>query len=219
MFEIFIAAGPSEFRHIASLDMDIPGQSCPPNLKLKTIGSNRLCQRTTNGAGCDSVIIPTGGQRYKKVRGRIAGYAFKSPDAFRRLGGTYNSINDPYLDGVSITYGNPRSHVFSYAVSGGSNPAYTCPEIGNAATKQPGFVRNNFICVVASELKPANSNSFFDVPLWTTLGNCAGDCPDNLHFCVTLSRATTKHLELRVCTDQSKNDEEIYIKSFDFYIQ
>ena len=194
--------------------MDIPGQHCPSNLALKTIGSNRLCQRTTNGPGCDSVIIPTGGQTYTKVRGRIAGYTFNSPDAFRRLGGTYNTIDDPYLDGVSITCGNPRSHVFSYAAAAAgirhANPFYTCPEIGDATvTKQPQFVSNKYICAVAGDLKPVDNNCFFVVPLWTTLGNCVGDCPDNLHFRVTLDEPTTEDLELRICTYQFKNVHQI----------
>ena len=185
---------------------------------MKTFGSNRLCQKTS-GDSCASVTISVGGQSYTQVRGKVAAYAYNTPDAFRRLGGAGSGINDPYVDGISITYGSPRNHVWTYAAAGGSLSGYTCPEIGDPITKQPAFVGQNFICVVAPTLVAIGPDKLFDVPLFTTLGNCVGDCPDDLAFCVTLDEPTSDDLELRICTDQSKTDEDIFLKSYDFYIQ
>ena len=53
----------------------------------------------------------------QKYVGKIAVYAFDTPDAFRRLGGAGSGINDPYVDGVSITHGDPRNHVWTYAAA------------------------------------------------------------------------------------------------------
>lgn len=196
--------------------MDIPGQNCPSNLALKESASHRLCQKKEDGAGCGSVTIPTGGQSYTKVRGRVTGYGYRSNDAFRRYSSQHSTIDGPYVDGVSITYGSSvRKHVWTYAAGSGLNK---CPELGDANTKQPAFVSNKYLCTPAAQLV-AKENYFFDAPLWTSLGDCVGDCPDDLHFCVTLDQPTTEDLELRVCTDQSKNDEDVYIKSFDFYIK
>ena len=75
--------------------MDIPSSTCPSPLRLKTFGSNRLCEKTS-GASCASVMIDAGGISYTKVRGRIAAYAYKSLDALTLEG----SVG---LDRVSMT--------------------------------------------------------------------------------------------------------------------
>lgn len=193
--------------------MDIPGQDCPPSLILKEISSHRLCQRALNGPRCGSVIIPTGGQSYTKVRGRVTGYVFRTVDGFA----SGDTIDDAYVDGVSITHGSPRKHIWTYAAAYGTIRGATCPEIGNTPNKQPAFVGKNFICALARNYD--RNTKLYNSPLWTTLGNCVGDCPDDLHFCVTLDQPTTENLELRICTDQIRADEDVYIKSFDFYIQ
>ena len=64
--------------------------------------------------GCDSVNISTKGVgTYQTVCGKLAAYQIGSTDAFERCGsnpaGTLNpllpnTIDDPYVDGVSITY-------------------------------------------------------------------------------------------------------------------
>ena len=94
--------------------MDLPGISCPSPLQLKTFGSNRLCEKNSGGS-CASVTISADGQSYTQVRGKVAAYAYKSPDAFRRSSGAGSDIDDPYVDGISITYGSPRNHVWIYA--------------------------------------------------------------------------------------------------------
>ena len=214
-----IAAGPSKFRHISSFDTDIPGMSCPSPLQLRAIGSNRLCEKKT-GNSCASVTISAGGQSYTKVRGKVTAYAYRSLDAFRRLHGAGSGIDDPYVDGISITYGSPRKHVWTYA-GGSTNLDFSCPDIANNhdIAKQPAFVGKNYLCVVAGYLVQQDSDRFFNAPLFTTLGDCVGDCPDDLAFCVTLDEPTSDDLELRLCTDQSKTDEDIFLKSYDFYIQ
>lgn len=146
-------------------------------------------------------MIDVGGISYTKVRGRIAAYAYKSLDAFRRLGGAGSSINDSYVDGVSIIHGSPRNHVWTYA-GGSTNYDFSYPEVGtNSGTKQPEFVDKNYYCAIAGQLVQRGSNGLFDVPIFTTLGNCVGDCPDDLTFCVTLDQATSDDLEVRVCTE------------------
>ena len=76
---------------------------------------------------------------------------------------------------------------------------------------------SNYLCVRTADFigQNVNTKDFYDA----TLGNCAGDCPDDLTFCVTLTQATSDDLELRLCTDESKANEDVYIKSFDFYVQ
>ena len=212
------------FRHIYSLDMAIPGENCPSTLKLFTHGSLRLCGKDTNGAGCDSVIIPTDGQRYSEVRGKVKAYQYGSPDAF---GTNLDDIDRYYVDGISITHGgSPRQHVWTYAIGvrkdyfpGVSDNKNTCPGTGYG-NPQPDFVGTNYTCSSAN-LEPGWDRQLYYPVLWSNIfGDCANDCGENpVFFCVKLPESTTDALELRVCTNQGQNDEDIRIGSVDIYIR
>ena len=217
---MYVIIEESGFRRVYALDMTNPRQSCPRGLKLKIHGERRLCGKKTNGGGCDSIVIPVKGQSYNKVRGRVVGYQYASPDAFHS--GASN-IDGVYVDGVSITYGrNPRKHIwtlgvglFSYKTS-----AVTCPGTGYGRP-QPAFVGNNYFCS-SGNLDPNRwERRFYDVPLWSVTGNC-GHCNsvyDVPYFCTTLPQTTTNNLELRVCANQGLSDEDILLESIELYIK
>ena len=204
--------------------MAVPGQTCPANLRLKTSGPLRLCGKATDGPSCDSVVIPTNGQSYWEVCGSVRGYQYYSTDSFRRFGALSN-IDSPYVDGVSITYGqNPRKHVWTFAsgliqFTQSSYKQYTCPGVGG--TLPPAFVADDYFC---SSGNPAQNwlPIVYDRPLWSSpAGNCQGsECyGDTLMFCVRLQEPTYDNLELRICTDQDMANEEVRIESYDFYIK
>ena len=48
--------------------------------------------------------------------GRVIGYQFESPDAFYHDHALGN-INQPYMDGISVTYGSPRTHIWTFAAA------------------------------------------------------------------------------------------------------
>ena len=55
----------------------------------------------------------------------MIGYQFGSPGAFEHLyehPGT--TIDEAYIDGVSITYGTPRTHIWSYTA--GASESGSC---------------------------------------------------------------------------------------------
>ena len=116
---------------VANLNMTDPNQQCPENLRLSYTSPIRLCGRTTDRS-CDSVIFTTYGVQYRQVCGRVRGYQFASPDGFRQINcPTPCNIDNPYVDGVSITHGaSPRKHIWTY----GAN----CPCTGG--TPPPAFV-------------------------------------------------------------------------------
>ncbi len=63
----------------------------------------QLCaQREAVGASCVSVFFPTGVE-YSQVYGRILGHQYASTDGFGYRCQPI-SIDDPYIDGVSITH-------------------------------------------------------------------------------------------------------------------
>ena len=76
--------------------------------------STKAYRAPSDNAGCYSAYFTTYNAPYSRVSGMVVGYQKGSTDGFL----TYvrkTSINDPYLDGVSITCGSPRKHIWSYA--------------------------------------------------------------------------------------------------------
>ena len=178
---------------------------------------------------CDSFTIPTGGQSYQYVRGRLVGYQYGSPDAFQDA--TYQtrwgpSIDDYYVDGVSITHGqSPKKHIWTYAVGVNqyikySNQTPTCPGTGYGRA-QPSFVGMNYFCDSGNPLLFGYSPEFYhETPLWSNIrGNCSECNNDDLYFGVKLSEATTDDIELRICTNEDTSNEDIRLELIDLYVK
>ena len=196
-------------------------QDCPSSLRLVSYGPRRLCGKKTNGGGCDSVMIPVGGQSYTEVHGRVIAYQYGSTDAFRD---STNNIDSNYVDGISITYGNPRKHVwtlaaglFVYRLQGIIRIA-PCPGTGYG-TPQPSFVANHYFCT-SGNYDTTYTSKLYDTPLWsTTIGDCDRSDYDVPYFCAKLPEATTENLELHVCTSEVQSNEDIQIESINIYVR
>ena len=214
------AADESEFRPVYSLDMRIRSQNCPPSLRFRQNGDLRLCGKKTNGPSCDSVTIPTNGQSYSKVLGKIKAYQYGTPDCF------YNhpqNIDRPYVDGISITYGSsPRIHVWTYAVAwrqfqAGRNRGNKCPSTGGGDGPWD-FVGDDYFCSSGNS-GTGGGPLYTKYPLWSNIqGNCSFCGKNDLSFCTELGTSTTDDLELRVCTDENLGNEDIRIETIEFYI-
>ena len=100
---------------VTSIDMSNLGSSCPSGLKTLT-SPKRLCGMNTDVAGCSSAHLDVQGVEYSRVCGKITGYQQKTPDAFlayyknRAL-----TIDQTYVDGISLTHGRPRNHIWTFA--------------------------------------------------------------------------------------------------------
>ena len=220
---------------VANLNMTYPEQQCPENLQLSyTNQPIRLCGKRT-GRGCDSVTFTTYGVQYQRVCGRVRGYQYGSPDAFERLHcpPPCNTIDSPYVDGVSITHGSPRKHVWTYAAALVEYPFSsfsdtTCPCTGYGDLP-PDFVGSDYYCESAlnsgSGDFPWYPYMFYpDDPLWD-----GQDCrraertccdPPNLPwFYKELPEPATDDLEFRICGDQSSVDEDVPINLVQLFIQ
>ena len=138
--------GEGRWYRIAYLNMTDPSQQCPSAWREYNTSQFRACGRPVfSGASRPSQIFPISHQ-YSKVCGRVIGIQVASPDAFHTKQGT--SINGGYIDGVSITHGSPRHHIWSYA--GSVNEVTTnhnaCPCDHSGATQPQSFiVDNNYI--------------------------------------------------------------------------
>ena len=49
--------------------------------------------------------------------GKIIAYQYASTDSFKDLFRSGTTINDNYVVGISLTYGSPRAHIWSFAAA------------------------------------------------------------------------------------------------------
>ena len=200
--------GTKGWMRVADLDMTDHSQQCPSQFKL-IASPRRLCGRKTDASGCDSTIFETYNTHYRKVAGRAIGYQIRWPESFDCS--DCHNINKPYVDGISITNGYPRNHIWTYAAGG------ACPcAIGNTQ-QQPSFVGNDYYCEYGG--------SFSD-PLWDGEGcsdrqlPCCQSVRDSLGwFIKELSTPTTDDIEVRICADESLANEDIGLERIEIYIQ
>ena len=154
--------------------------------------------------------------------GRVIGYQSASPSDFRQV-----TINDAYLDGVSITYGTPRKHIWSYAAASNEYGLCACSCAGgDSARAPPSFVGDNYYCESAYDgpncysLDPLFPND----PLWDGLqcdneGTCCTGANTPPWFSVDLPQSTNDDIEVRICGDQHTNDEDTPIHLLELYVQ
>ena len=218
------------WKKVGSLDMTDPTQQCPPSW-AKIAAPRASCSKKT-GQPCDSSVIGTSGASYQTVCGRFRGYQVGTPDAFARCGspsGASNTIEDPYVDGISITYGpaGKRQHIFTYAAAPNEDrtAACHCPCSGGPAP--PSFVRSDYYCESGNNPTSSGSagaNLFYADPLWDGQ-QCGGGevtcCnPPNLPwFCKTFPTPITDDLEIRLCTDEGLDNENIALEFYELYIK
>jgi dynein heavy chain len=206
------------------------GQNCPENWTLSESSlPMRTCGKKTEKNTCDSLVISTHGQAYQSVRGQIRAFQFGTPDAFM-VTSTGPSIDDAYVDGISITHGqSPRKHVFTLAVgvvayysAEGDRKMSTCPNTG-FGHPQPVFVADKYFCSSGTSKQDIESGMLFsDTPLWTDSygpGASCDECMCPRTFCVNLPEQTTDDLELRICTDEAVANEDIRIDMIDLWIK
>ena len=222
---------------VAYLDMTDPNQQCPSNWQEISTSGVRSCARTNSaGASCDSAFYPnTGGNSYSQVCGRVIGYQYCTTDAFGHIIGNLpnDDINTFYVDGVSITRGNPRQHVWSFAAGflEGDTSTSGCPCIdspNSANTRVPSFVGNDYFCDtgttgVGLSCRGISTDLLIAHPLWDG-GGCGptGACCENNNppwFCKTLPQPTTDDIEVRICADQDLFDEEVTVELIEIFVR
>ena len=204
---------------LAYLDMSDATQNCPSGFKLYQSGGVRACGK--HSSGCASVQFPSNGISYSQICGRVTGYQFGRPDALNN----YKSINSYYVDGVSITRGSPRQHVWTL-VAGlyeSDTSSGSCPCNNGSIETVQSFIGNNYFCESGSHNYPSTTLYTFD-SLWDGQG-CNGiessccNVPGIPWFHRDYGNTTTTdYIELRVCAngfiseDSPVSNIDIYVK-------
>ena len=209
--------GSTGWRRVAYLDMSDPSQQCP-SVWREIITPHRVCEKRSNSSSCEGVTYSTGGVQYDQVCGRIIGYQLGLPYAFS--GGL---IGSPYVDGVSVTHGSPRQHIWTFAGGADDDPSrwipgnqgsVLCPCVNGSTAENriPSFVGQNYFCESGiTQWNGPHGVLYPDGdPLWDgqgcgpTSSCCTFNSPP--WFNVTLSSPTTDDIEVRICNNFYRSD-------------
>ena len=201
---------------VADLDMTNSSHQCPSGFMERNDSPNiRTCVRNEASGGCSSVELSTANIQYSTVCGRITAYQFGQVDNFEST-----DINSAYVDGVSLTHGTSRQHIWTFAAA--SRGDRICPCRNNSP--RPDTVGEDFFCDAGNpEYSITYSIFYADNPLWDgdgcAPGNtcCSNDNPP--YFVKTLSQPTSDNVEMRVCIDGDTMFENVAIEIVEIYTQ
>ena len=201
--------GEGGWTRVAYINMTQAGATCPVGLNQRSFNDSKsYCGNT--GLDCNGTMFPTLVE-YSRVCGQVRGYQYGATVAFYSYNvNTSLTIDDNYVDGVSITYGSaPRKHLWTYAaaprdtISMYVNYIYDCPCKQNSTAITPPFVGTDYYCESG-----VGYCCPIDIPsndtLWDGQQCGGGEAPCCTHpnmpwFIKTLNETTTEDIELRLC--------------------
>ena len=226
LMQNFSCGGSTGWRRVAYLNMSDPSQQCP-SVWQEITTPHRVCGRRSTSASCEGLTYSTGSEQYDQVCGRIIGYQIGTTDAFTGAG---QVIDTYYLDGVSLTHGSPRQHIWSFAAGfDEGNYGYlisVCPCVAGSdnGILVSSFVGQNYFC--ESGITRWNRQFVFfpdGDPLWDgqgcgpTSSCCTFNSPP--WFNVQLSSPTTDDIEVRICGDYGIANEDTPIQLMELYVK
>ena len=206
---------------LAYLDMYDATQNCPSGFRLYQSGGVRACGKSSSD--CASVQFPSNGISYSQICGRVTGYQYGHTDGLR----THRSIDSDYLEGVSITHGSPRQHVWSLisGISESHSASNACPCNTGSSVSVQSFIGNNYFCESGNNASSASNTLYTSDPLWDGQGCGSLESP-----CCNVpgipwfhrdygSNTTTDYIELRVCTSLSSSSEDAPVSYYKIYVK
>ena len=193
--------------------------SCPSGLRKVSIpNTNKQACGGTVDRGCSSVIF-TVDQNYTDICGIVQGYQFYSPNAFE--GDASKTIDDIYVDGISITQGSPRRHVWTYAANYEEGSSVQCPcttSNGRVDHPPPSFVGDDYYCETGF-VSGARGVAWED-PLWDGKGCTRPEdrCCQRFGWFHKIVPSSDDHIELRWCVDQGLSNEDIFVDLAEIWV-
>ena len=190
---------------------------------------DQVCGRRSSSASCEGLTYSSGSEQYDQVCGRIIGYQLGSPDAFR---GSWLSINTSYVDGISVTHGFPRQHIWTFAAGVHEHMLYnwsTCPCVAGSTNEIrnyiPSFVGQNYFCETGLTQWNTTDGIFWPDgdPLWDgqgcgpTSSCCTFNSPP--WFNVQLPSPTTDYIEVRICNIKGIGRDDTPIEFMELYVK
>ena len=231
--EQYWCGGTGGWRRVVYLDMTDPSTTCPSGWQL-TGYSERTCGRATDGTyTCNSATFPVGGEEYTRICGRIRAYQYASPDAFQNYhnGPATITIDDAYVDGVSVTHGTPRNHIWTFAAGLSENdagfPSNVCPCDASIDIRVPSFVGEDYFCESGLHEPWTGASSQYKIYSNDTLWDGEDCLPSSTccsrrnppYFVKQLSTSITDDIEARTCANQGLSNENVAVELVELYVQ
>lgn len=207
---------------VADIDMTDLTQQCPQgNFRLET-GTSRYCIRSNFGFGCDSSVFTVNQIPYTQICGRATGIQIGTVDGFLDPNPTF-SIETVYTDGISLTYGSTRNHIWSFAAST-SEVVPNCPCSTGSARSSSSFVGMNYFCESGASTATVGNSVFASDVLWdgelcrnVESPCCTGNFSPPWFYRV-LDSSQAIDIEMRMCIDQG-GDEDVGLQALEIYVQ
>ena len=221
------ACGGGGWKRVVLLNMSDPVQNCPSQWRLyqhDTTGIRACGRLESRTSSCDSVPFSTNGHRYREVCGRITGYQFASPDGLY-LPQYLSNINNPYVDGVSITHGTSRQHIWTL-YAGVREYGLGCCTVSTT----PDFVGRNYFCDTGNPQNEAWSGRLFtDHPLWDGVAGClnnpASCCAPHTGPWFYSRQVAQGHqplvndIEVRICGGEATSNEDTPLELVEIFVR
>ena len=138
------------------------------------------------------------------------------------------SINQPYLNGISITYGTPRKHIWSYTASISENQvqvhdrSFTCPCSKYCGALPLAFISDHYYYESWTNGWASLATYSTGVPLWDSKGCGDQTCctqPNLPWFFRQLPLVDTDDVEAKICYDEDFQNECTLVKETRLYVQ
>ena len=216
------------WRRVAHLNMTDSNEVCPEQFRQYPLSNDqsdhkgiRACGRpASSGGSCAAIKFSSSGFEYSEVCGKVIGYQNGVPDA-GNVGGS-RTIDSIYADGISLTHGSPRKHIWTLVV--GQTVSGHCPCGSNPVTL-PSFVGSNYYCEAGIQSQSYKVNKFYsDDRLWD-----GKDCSTFETLCCQrdlipwfyrdLGYSTTDYIEMRICLSEGTSDEDSPVEQYEIYVK
>ena len=179
---------------VAILNNETRPQLCTED--FWTVIENTRCIRSTEDAGCSNIIFSVMNISYSHICGRVQAFWFGTPGGFAGSQRSSRTINDNYVDGISLTYGTSnKTHLWTF-IAAKSQSDQNCPR------QAPGYVGDHYSCLNPESSCTSSSSSCYSP------------------FFRLLQQPVTEDIELRLCRDQhrSRDNEGIFLGNLEIYV-
>ena len=214
---------------VAYLNMSDCREKCPPGFRQYQSEGIRACGRQNSSSGsCQSVKFPSYGINYSQVCGRVVGYQYATTGAVNQGYGTgHNDINKDYVDGVSLTRGSPRQHIWTFMAGAQDNVQNSndnCPCTQGSVQTVQSFIGNDYFCESGCPDTLIHPKLYTADPLWdkkgcSTIEQSCCQVTGLPWFHKTIQSVTTDYIEMRVCGDESTDNEDAPVNYYEIYIK
>ena len=172
---------------VAELNMTNSCHQCPGELmQQQTTTNGRICRIESNPATCSQAIRYSTISEYSKVCGKIRGFQSGTPDGFPNSANV--GLEGNYVDGVSLTHGHPRQHIWTFAAYSHPKRCLCGTSTSHPVINPPSFISTNYFCdssvnypltlpftisvsLLSASVKPKNNVRRFSSILLLSSGN------------------------------------------------